>query len=276
MSRPFACPPPLPSGRPTERPTERPAGGRRGPVAAPAGSPIRSCASALIAAGVIGCSAEDKLQRGTLSGQHGTSLRVVALIDEAPTAAPFSLFAAGVTRFDAGQPAVLQAETGATVEIGPGELRVFIGDVSDPADLSDGLPLWTDPSGTQWISPSTTIVVHDNTHHEVTFTLNQRATGAWRCESAGMRARTDALFYAEGARTTLPGPGPVRVEGRRITVEDSIHTIEGSFSDAAHAELRETPLGRPPRDWRCCAEAVCATDGPVDSGTVDSGAPPAP
>jgi hypothetical protein len=233
-------------------------------------------ALALLPCWMIGCSAEDKLQSGAISGQGGTSLRVVALIDEAPTAAPFSLFAAGVTRFDAGPPALLQAETGATVEIGPGELRVFIGDVSDPTDLSDGLPLWTDPSGTPWISPSTTVVVHDKTHHEVTFTLNQRAMGAWRCEGAGMRARTDALAYAEGARTTLPGPGPVRVEGRRITAEDSIHTIEGSFVDAAHAELRETIIGRPPRDWRCCAEAACADQEPVDSGTVDSGAPPSP
>lgn len=272
MSRPFACPPLLPGGRPADRPVGR----RRGPAASPAASLAGSRTSALIYFSVIGCSAEDKLQSGALSGQHGTSLRVVAIIDEAPTAAPFSLFPAGVTRFDAGQPAVLQAEAGATVEIGPGALRVFIGDVSDPTDLSDGLPLWADPSGTQWISPSTTVVLHDNAHHEVTFSLNQRAMGAWRCESAGMRARTDAMAYAEGARTTLPGPGPVRVEGRRITVEDTIHTIEGSFADAAHAELRETSHGRPPRDWRCCAEAVCATDDPVDSGTVDSGAPPAP
>lgn len=240
--------------------------------------PRRAAALALTAGlgCVVGCAApdaDDKGARGSVAAAGGSSLRVVALVDGEPAAAPVALFPSEIMAFDPDHPGLQAGPAGETLGVGPGRLRVFVGDEADPAGLSEGLPLWTDPAGTTWISPSVLMEIHEDTHHEVTFTLNQRALGAWRCEGGGMQARAEALAYAAGSQTSLPGPGPVRVEGRAIRLDDALHTIEGRFTDAEHATLEEQIPGRADRSWACCAEAACAD--PDGEEASDSATPAA-
>ncbi len=141
-----------------------------------------------------------------------------------------------VNVYDSADAFVGTFDVGSEIELALGNNTLTLGDVGEPRDASDELPLHSEGE-VPWISPELKVTLDDNT--VIDAPMNMFIEGEWTCEktSTSTTVATGTIEYQDGYLVGLPGlSDEMEVEGMTISHDDST-SYSGEFVDSTYISL---------------------------------------